>query len=203
MVLLYFVWLCEFYFSFIFLCFVVVVIVVVILLLDVSCWILPCSLLLWFSDQSCLAGSPCLGKRELVYMLLVHLFVYMLLPVFLRFLLVSGIGCGLWLWHSLELSLKCMPRTKRQLSLQMSWLLIFHWISQVVKELFKIKWKVALAVELVVPCIRAYTFSTWAATWQNQKKNECATNEDSDQPGHPPSLIRVFAVRMKKALVFS
>ena len=33
-----------------------------------------------------------------------------------------------------------------------------------------------------------------AATWQNQQ-NECASSEDSDQPGHPPSLIRVFAVR--------
>ena len=31
----------------------------------------------------------------------------------------------------------------------------------------------------------------------------CAPSEDSDQPGHPPSLIRVFAVRMKKAMVQS
>ena len=30
-----------------------------------------------------------------------------------------------------------------------------------------------------------------------------APSEDSDQPGHPPSLIRVFAVCMKKAWVFS
>ena len=44
--------------------------------------------------------------------------------------------------------------------------------------------------------------TTWAATWQNQQ-NECAPSEDSDQPGHPPSLIRVFAVRMKKAWVLS
>ena len=29
------------------------------------------------------------------------------------------------------------------------------------------------------------------------------SSEDSDQPGHPPSLIRVFAVRMKKPLVLS
>ena len=28
-----------------------------------------------------------------------------------------------------------------------------------------------------------------------QKAYECAPSEDSDQPGHPPSLIRVFAVR--------
>ena len=31
----------------------------------------------------------------------------------------------------------------------------------------------------------------------------CAPSEDSDQPGHSPSLIRVFAVRMKKAWVLS
>ena len=30
--------------------------------------------------------------------------------------------------------------------------------------------------------------NTWAMTWQNQQ-NECAPSEDSDQPGHPPSLI--------------
>ena len=42
----------------------------------------------------------------------------------------------------------------------------------------------------------------WAATWQNQQ-NGCAPSEDSDQPGHPPNLIRVFAVRMKKAWVLS
>ena len=30
-----------------------------------------------------------------------------------------------------------------------------------------------------------------------------APSQDSDQPGHPPSLIRIFAVRMKKAEVLS
>ena len=35
------------------------------------------------------------------------------------------------------------------------------------------------------------------------KKMACAPSEDSDQPGHPPSLIRVFAVRMKKAWALS
>ena len=42
----------------------------------------------------------------------------------------------------------------------------------------------------------------WAASWQNQQ-SECAPSQDSDQPGHPPSLIRVFVVRMKKAWVLS
>ena len=35
---------------------------------------------------------------------------------------------------------------------------------------------------------------TWATTWQSQQ-SECVPREDSDQTGHPPNLIRVFAVR--------
>ena len=42
----------------------------------------------------------------------------------------------------------------------------------------------------------------WAATWQNQY-NVCAPGEYSDKPGPPPSLIRVFAVRMKKPWVLN
>ena len=30
-------------------------------------------------------------------------------------------------------------------------------------------------------------------------KKACAPSEDSDQPGHPPSLVKFFGVRMKKA----
>ena len=45
-------------------------------------------------------------------------------------------------------------------------------------------------------------FKNWAASWQNQKV-ACAPSEDSDQPGLLPSLIRVFAVRMKKAWFLS
>ena len=39
-------------------------------------------------------------------------------------------------------------------------------------------------------------------SWQNQQ-NLCAPSEDSDQRGYPPSMIRVFAVRTKKAMVLS
>ena len=35
------------------------------------------------------------------------------------------------------------------------------------------------------------------------QQNGYAPSEDSDQPGNPPSLIRVFAVRMKKAWILS
>ena len=38
----------------------------------------------------------------------------------------------------------------------------------------------------------------WATTWQNQQ-NECAPSKDSDQPEHPSSLIRVFAVHSMEA----
>ena len=34
-------------------------------------------------------------------------------------------------------------------------------------------------------------------------KMACTPSEDSDQPGHSPSLIRVFAVRMKEVWVLS
>ena len=33
------------------------------------------------------------------------------------------------------------------------------------------------------------------------KQNECAPSEDSDQPGLSPSLIKAFAVRMKNSWV--
>ena len=36
-------------------------------------------------------------------------------------------------------------------------------------------------------------YKKWATTWQNQQ-SDCAPSEDSDQPGHSPSLIRVFPV---------
>ena len=43
----------------------------------------------------------------------------------------------------------------------------------------------------------SWNFMIWAALWQNQQ-SDCAPTEDSDQFEHPPSLIRVFAVRKKK-----
>ena len=57
-----------------------------------------------------------------------------------------------------------------------------------------------LSVAVHSSCI--FLNQKWAATRQNQQ-NECAPSEDSDQPGHPSSLIRVFAVHMKKAWVLS
>ena len=45
----------------------------------------------------------------------------------------------------------------------------------------------------------------WAASWQNQQSGTCAQRRlrSAWAPGHPPSLIRGFAVRNKKACVLS
>ena len=42
------------------------------------------------------------------------------------------------------------------------------------------------------------TALTYVPPHAKTNKMTCAPNEDADQPGHPPSLIGVFAVRMKK-----
>ena len=39
-----------------------------------------------------------------------------------------------------------------------------------------------------------FYWNNWAATWQNQQ-SDCAPSEDSDQPGHPPSLISLRCPR--------
>ena len=45
--------------------------------------------------------------------------------------------------------------------------------------------------------------ATYEPPHDKTNKMICASSEDSDQPGHLSSLIRVFAVRMKKAWVLS
>ena len=48
------------------------------------------------------------------------------------------------------------------------------------------------------PCLLFHFI--WAASWQNQQSGWYAPNEDSDQPVHPPSLIRAFTVRSMGSL---
>ena len=69
-------------------------------------YVLPCVILfLCFPVLSALR-LPRLEKRELVFLLLVRLFDLRLFGfVCFLFLLMSGKGCGLWLWHSLDFSL--------------------------------------------------------------------------------------------------
>ena len=64
-----------------------------------------CFLLVFFSPLS--IGITSLGEeRELTLVLFVHSFDFCLFGfVCFLFLLVSGKGCGLWFWHSLDFSL--------------------------------------------------------------------------------------------------
>ena len=69
-------------------------------------YVLPCVILFLCFSVLLVLRLPRLGKRELILVLFVRLFDLCLFGfVGFLFLLVSGKGCGLWLWHSLEFSL--------------------------------------------------------------------------------------------------
>ena len=59
--------------------------------------------------------------------------------------------------------------------------------------------------ELSKQCLVLVASFSFTSEPPHDKTNKmaCAPSENSDQPGHPPSLIRVFGVRMKKAWVLS
>ena len=67
---------------------------------------------------------------------------------------------------------------------------------------FAVPWLILLAFPAIIckfyKVIHAnlyvlFFFHIWTALWQNQQ-TDCVPCEDSDQPLHPPSLIRVFTV---------
>ena len=74
-------------------------------------------------------------------------------------------------------------------------------------SLFQIKKRVSVGfdvhllwrVHFVIKCTRNMT--KYVSHSMTKPAKWCAPSEDSDQPGHPPSLIRVFAVCMKKPWV--
>ena len=88
-------------------------VVPVLVLLFVALWfilrgdlfyVLPCVILYLCFSVLLALRLPRLGKIELILVLFVRLFDLCLFG-FVGFLLVSGKGCGLWLWHSLDFSL--------------------------------------------------------------------------------------------------
>ena len=91
------------------------VVVLVLVLLFVALWfilrgdlfyVLPCVVLLLCFSVLLALRLPRLGKRELILVLFIPLFDLCLFGfVGFLFLLGSGKGCGLWLWHSLDFSL--------------------------------------------------------------------------------------------------
>ena len=68
--------------------------------------VFPCVILFLCFSVLLVLRLPRLGKRELILVLFVRLFGLCLFRfVGFLFLLGSGKGCGLWLWHSLDFSL--------------------------------------------------------------------------------------------------
>ena len=59
-----------------------------------------------------------------------------------------------------------------------------------------------LSIECLIKGGYALLWLIWAASWQNQQMAS-APSEDSYQPGHLHSLIRIFGVHMKKAWFLS
>ena len=69
-------------------------------------YVLPCVILFLCFSVLLALRLPRLGKRELIWVLFVRLFDLRLFGFVCNlFLLVSGKGCGVWLWHSLDFSL--------------------------------------------------------------------------------------------------
>ena len=69
-------------------------------------YVFPCVILFLCFSVLLVLRLPRLGKRELILVLFVRLFGLCLFRfVGFLFLLGSGKGCGLWLWHSLGFSL--------------------------------------------------------------------------------------------------
>ena len=52
-------------------------------------------------------------------------------------------------------------------------------------------------------CLTETSYTLLEPAHDKTYKMACAPSEDSDHPGHPPSLIRISAVAMKKAWVLS
>ena len=92
-------------------------VVPVLVLLFVALWfilrgdllyVFPCVILFLCFSVLLVLRLPRLGKRELILVLFIRLFGLCLFRfVGFLFLLGSGKGCRLWLWHSLDFSLTC------------------------------------------------------------------------------------------------
>ena len=93
---------CVFFFCFFFVfCFLLLFFVL-------FCFVFCCFFFFFFFFffLSCLAlQSTGLEKRELFYMLLVHLFLCFARVNVCPFSLPLDVGCGLWLWHYLDFSI--------------------------------------------------------------------------------------------------
>ena len=71
-------------------------------------YVLPCVILFLCFSVLLALRLPRLGKRELILVLFIRLLdlrLFGFICFLFLFLLVSGKGCALWMWHSLDFSL--------------------------------------------------------------------------------------------------
>ena len=88
--------------------------------------VFPCVVLFLCFSVLLVLRLPPLGRRGLVLALFVRLFGLCLFGfVGFLFLLGSGKGCGLWLWHSLDFSLTLFPCSLHIVSMSCMHLQIF------------------------------------------------------------------------------
>ena len=94
------------------------------------------------------------------------------------------------------------PRSQVQWELQCSYLLYrFRSCTPTLKECL---WPWPVLQQATLICVMAGTTTElFERAHDKSNKMSCAPSKDSDQPGHLPSLIRVFAVRLKKLWVLS
>ena len=107
-------------------------VVPVLVLLFVALWfilrgdllyVFPCVILFLCFSVLLVLWLPCLGKRELILVLFVRLFDLCLFGfVGFLFLLGSGKGWGLWLWHSLDFSLTLFFTYRYIVTLSLLWI---------------------------------------------------------------------------------
>ena len=81
-------------------------------------------------------------------------------------------------------------------------LLLDHFPNNCSSELYMIIYKVSFDPANKLANVTAWLKSS-EPPHEESNNTACAPSEYSDQPGHPPSLIGVFALRMKKAWVLS
>ena len=130
-----------------------------------------------FCFQSCSAlWSSRLRKREQVHALIVHLYVYLACVNFclFLFLLVSGVGCDLWLWHTLDFSFNLLPKP----NLFSSMLFLYEF-------LFFLLLKSVLFCKFVHQYL-SHVMRIFFLPYANTK--------GADHPAHPRSLISIFVV---------
>ena len=155
-------------------------------------YVFPCVILFLCFSVLLVLQLPRLGKRELILVLFVRLFGLCLFRfVGFLFLLGSGKGCGLWLWHSLDFSLTlfyyCLWRVSIKPRLQFLLCSVFF----VSKDIFFDVYKYFMVLEAYL----RNSHMTWGDTWAHGELWGC-TKEDQKrlQAGLSESILDAQAI---------